>query len=70
MVAGLGIHLGREREREKRGRKGGRNEIFREEVVGTRREGSRERERGPLDRGHGPSKPGCKETDKKKRSFN
>lgn len=63
-----------ERERERRGRKRGRNEIFREEVVGTRREGSRERGREggrpPLDRGHGPSKPGCKETDKKKRSFN
>lgn len=34
-----------ERERERRGRKRGRNEIFREEVVGTRREGSRERGR-------------------------
>lgn len=62
-----------EKERERGRRKRGRNEIFREEVVGTRRmriEKERERGKPPLDRGHGPSKPGCKETDKKKRSFN
>lgn len=50
-----------EREREKRGRKGGRNEIFREEVVGTRREGSREREReAPSIADTGPRNPVAK----------
>lgn len=59
----------------RKGREGGRKRDFLgEEVVGTRRERSREREKrgGPLDREHGGprTKPGCKETDKKKRSFN